>query len=103
MQKTKGYKPSSAGSLIFFAPEKIDCRPHKNINIRKLVIQMKKSIKIKNVTYNKKTGILDIANGEIIDMNSYETKLKDTNIRNNKFSEKLFDFVHISAFFKCFV
>lgn len=64
---------------------------------------MKKSFKTANVTYNKKTGILDIINGEIIDMNSYEPKLKSVNTEKNKFSEKLFDFVHIPTFLKCFV
>lgn len=98
MRKTKGAKPSSAGSLIFFAPEKTDCRPHKNIKLGKLVIQMKKSLKTANVIYNKKTGILDIMNGEIIDMNSQETKLKTINTKKSKFSEKLFDFVHIPTF-----
>ncbi len=64
---------------------------------------MKKSLKTTNVTYNTKTGILDIINGEIIDMNSKEQKLKAANTKKHKYSQKLFDFVHIPTFFKCFV
>ena len=67
------------------------------------MIQMKKSLKTANVIYNKKTGILDIINGEIIDMNSQETKLKTINTKKSKFSEKLFHFVHIPTFLKCIV
>ncbi len=40
-------------------------------------------IKRGNVTYNKKTGILDIANGEIIDMNKTETPSENTDSKKN--------------------
>ena len=59
-------------------------------------------IKRGNVTYNKKTGILDITNGEIIDMNKTETPSENTdgkkklNFENfNIFNYFINSFIHI--------